>query len=121
MRYTTSSCDALDAVLHARQQAGLTTLLDELEKLEILDSAMLMSSSTASSMPFFDVVRSRLPPTTEVHVGEFVNCRSHGSHLCQSALLASQFQFLPDVSRARLLDDGNERPQNTSLEQIHCT
>ena len=61
-----SFCDALDAVLHARRQAGPTTLLGGLEKLEILDSSMPMSSSAASPMPFPDVVRGRLLPATEV-------------------------------------------------------
>jgi len=61
-----SFCDALDAVLHVRRQAGPTTLLGELEKLKILDSSMLMSSSAASPMSSPDVVQGHLLPATEV-------------------------------------------------------
>jgi hypothetical protein len=57
------------------------TLLRELEKLEILDSPMLMSSSVASPMPLPDVVRVGFflrPKSLCHHVGEFVNGRSVG-------------------------------------------
>jgi hypothetical protein len=61
-----SFCVALDAVLYAQRQAGSSTLLGELEKLEILDSSVLMSSSAANLIPSRDVARGRLLPATEV-------------------------------------------------------
>jgi hypothetical protein len=65
MKYTLSFCGALDTVLHACRQAGPTNLLGELEKLEILDSSMLISSSAASPMSSRDAVRDRLLPVTK--------------------------------------------------------